>query len=1131
MKKNKTYILSAGDINSFLNCKHKTQLDTQVANKTLKKPDFKNPHTKVMQERGFEHEASYIEHLKTQGHTPQAATVEDNESAYDKTIQLMEQGADIITQGVLQLDQWYGRSDLLLKVNRPSKLGDYSYVVLDTKLSRDTKSGTIMQLCLYSEMVEAIQGVMPEEMYVVTPGEEGDFNKEEYRVHDYQAYYRLVRNKLLQSLDKIEAYPEPVSHCDICHWWERCNKRRRDDDHLSLIANINKSQRKALEEIKISSMKDFAELDPADFTKLPHGTNIKSMELSQKQAQIQVKARETGERLTEFMPFEDGRGLSRLPEPDDGDIFFDIEGDTFVGRHGLEYLLGVTYLENKELQYKGIWATAPKMERTAFIELMTFILDRIKTHPKLHIYHYAGYETGAVKRLAQRYGVFEQEVDGLLRSQKFVDLYSVVRQGIRASLEKYSIKDLEQFTEYERKIPLNDMIVHKRALEHNLELSRYDDINEEMKDAVMLYNQDDTDSTYFLREWLEEKRREAISSGQELLRPEEISDTASDEISERDQTLQQIKDDLTKDIDFDGELSTEEQARVLLGDLASFYRREEKVAYWELFRLKDMNEAELLEDKSGIAGLNLDERIPPSGRGKINTDVYSYPVQEVDFRSKDDIYQCGGEKLGKLEEHNPYDRILKIKKTKVSNDITADAVFRFSLISSKALEDRSVGTCQEIIDNGMDDPSNKAIKDILLRRPPDSSESIEVPEGVSALDHAYKVVLGLNRSYLPIQGPPGAGKSYTGSHLIQFLLENGKKVGVCAISHKVINGLLSSTHKLVGDKFEIIHKVSDKNADYSYKVAFKAAECHTLASGDKPCVIGGTSWLFAHPDMNERLDYLFIDEGGQLSLANLLSISSAAKNLVILGDCQQLEQPIQADHPEGADLSALEYIQGDHATIPKDRGLFLDTTYRLHPEICKFNSELFYESRLTATDGNDGQVITGPTKIEPLMYREVSHKGNSNYSMEEVEAIYDLVMSLTENKHEYSLFNKKNMKLEKHTLALKDIMIVAPYNVQVQRLKDKLPDEVEIGTVDKFQGREAPLVIYSVTTSSPEDAPRGMGFLYSQSRLNVASSRAQCSFIMVACREIFEANCKSPGQMKLANAYCRFLEMSGVLKK
>ena len=171
-------------------------------------------------------------------------------------------------------------------------------------------------------------------------------------------------------------------------------------------------------------------------------------------------------------------------------------------------------------------------------------------------------------------------------------------------------------------------------------------------------------------------------------------------------------------------------------------------------------------------------------------------------------------------------------------------------------------------------------------------------------------------------------------------------MGVCAISHKVINGLLSSTHKLVGDKFEIIHKVSDKNADYSYKVAFKAAECHTLASGDKPCVIGGTSWLFAHPDMNERLDYLFIDEGGQLSLANLLSISSAAKNLVILGDCQQLEQPIQADHPEGADLSALEYIQGDHATIPKDRGLFLDTTYRLHPEICKFNSELFYELSL-----------------------------------------------------------------------------------------------------------------------------------------------------------------------------------------
>ena len=384
-KKDDKFVLSAGDINGFLNCKRLTELDTLVANKKLKAPEFNNPHLKVMQQRGFEHEENYVEHLKSQGLSFESAEVTEGEDGYRKTIELMKKGVDIITQGILKLEGWYGRSDVLKKVAVKSDLGDYSYIAMDTKLSRETKAGSIMQLCLYSEMLREIQEVVPEFMYVVTPGDESGFNEECYRVDDYQAYYRLVRNNLLSTLGDIKAYPEPVSHCDVCRWWESCSQQRRDDDHLSLVANITKSQRKDLESIGINTIKGLSDANEADFKKLPPGTNLKSLELSKEQARVQVEARESGKLISEFMPFEDERGLSRLPEPNEGDLFFDIEGDTFVGRHGLEYLFGLTYFEGKNQKYKAIWATKPTMEKAAFIELMKFFLKRMDEFPEFQL--------------------------------------------------------------------------------------------------------------------------------------------------------------------------------------------------------------------------------------------------------------------------------------------------------------------------------------------------------------------------------------------------------------------------------------------------------------------------------------------------------------------------------------------------------------------------------------------------------------------------------------------------------------------------------------------------------------------------------------------------------------------------
>jgi len=290
-------------------------------------------------------------------------------------------------------------------------------------------------------------------------------------------------------------------------------------------------------------------------------------------------------------------------------------------------------------------------------------------------------------------------------------------------------------------------------------------------------------------------------------------------------------------------------------------------------------------------------------------------------------------------------------------------------------------------------------------------------------------------------------------------------------------------------------------------------------------LLGGTSWLWANERFRESVDVLFIDEAGQMSLADVLAVSAGAKSLVLLGDPQQLEQPQQASHPPGAAASALEHLLGGSKTIASDRGLFLHQTRRLHPEICAFTAEAFYEGRLTSAPGCARQAVLGPpgtasARLGPagLVYVPVEHDAYQSRAPEEVDAIAALVAELTADGVRY-----RNADGEESPLTRADLMIVAPYNAQVTALAERLPD-VRIGTVDKFQGQQAPVVIVSLTTSAPEDAPRGMDFLYSANRLNVATSRAKALCILVGNPRLFEPDCRTPQQMRLANAFCLYRE-------
>jgi predicted RecB family nuclease len=1126
--KNDSLRISASDLSNYLSCRRLTELDLLLVNKKIQEPVFNNPHADAVQKRGFEHEQSYVDYLISQGLTVKRldSDTSDYQTGLDKTLIAMKEGHDVLVQATLKLDNYFGRADILRKVPRPSKLGEYSYEIVDTKLSRETKASSVLQLCLYSEMLTQMQGLAPENLYIVTPA--SNFVPEVYRLDDYNAYYRLIKYNLLKAINEFDAtqtkhYPEPRQHCDVCRWFEVCNEKRRIDDHLSFVAGLSASQRKELTELGIFTLEDFATTS----SELPSESLCNSKE----QARLQLDARKSGKPKYELLPVEEGRGLTRLPEPSPGDIFFDLEGDVFFGTSGIEYLWGYSYLnELGQIEYASKWSLNYTEEKTAFERFIDFVIQQKVKFPSMKIYHYAPYEPSALKRLMGRYGVREAELDQMLREERFVDLYSITRQSIRAGIEKYSIKDLEQFYNFMRSAKLKDVGPHKRLVEHLLELGS-SNIPDDSKNVVLEYNKDDCISALKLRDWLEDLRQQAIDAGFDVLRPAEVSGIVTEELSEAIRKMNELRDSLQKGINpVPDERSSTEQGQWLLSELIQFYRREDKSNFFEKFRLRELDALELCEDKSGIGGLKSLGTIE-GGTAKCPFERFSFLPQEIDIKPGADLFIEGGHgdrdefKVGTLLNINFDNLSLEIKKTQAGKDVIPHALWSWSHIDTTGKADKIIELAQYVLDNGIDNNTNtyKAAREILLRKNPDLKNMVTE---TNSLLRAKTMALNLNHSYLAIQGPPGTGKSFTASRVITALLEKGYKIGVTALSHKVISNLLAKVHE-AGEKEKIKTTIYQKTEDTSHpsiNYLKNNGQVSSLLNKQEPLVLGATDFTWAGMP-NECVDYLIIDEAGQYSLAGLLAIAHCTKNIILLGDGAQLTQPLKGSHPDGCEISALDFIVGEAKTLPDEKGVFLGVTYRLNDKICEFNSELFYENRLRAVDGNEAQVISGVTKYagKALVLEQIVHKGNSNKCKEEIVKIKEIVTDLLKQGNTYSVIH--DGKVVTHQISENTIKIITPYNAQVNLLSREFPN-IQIGTVDKFQGQESPIVIYSVCTSSAEDAPRGMDFLYSGNRLNVAVSRAQCLFIMVASPDIFEVDCKNQAQMKLANAYAKFKELS-----
>ncbi|HWE45772.1 MAG TPA: TM0106 family RecB-like putative nuclease [Caulobacteraceae bacterium] len=1120
--------LSATDLVGHLNCRHLTELDRKVAQGELGAPKIWDPSLEALWERGKEHEASYVEHLREAGRDVEAIEgVDATPEAVAATITAMKAGREVIVQAALASGRWSGRSDILERIDTPSGLGDWSYQVIDTKLARETKGGTVLQLSLYSDLVGQAQGLTPKNMFVVKPYTE--FEAEQFRVADFGAYYRLVKGSLEAATDSAAktTYPEPTPFCEICRWRDSCDQRRRKDDHLSLVAGISKNQMVELSQHEVSTTGKLATLLVPLQWKPDRGSKS-SYERIREQARVQVQARETGKPVYELLPLDPGFGLYRLPTPSDGDIFLDFESDPYVGEHGLEYLLGYEHRNDAgEWVYTPLWALTREAEKAAFEQFIDFVMARWAEHPDLHIYHFGGYETGALKRLMGRYATREDELDRILRGLLPVDLLSVSRQSVRAGVESYSLKQLEPLFSFIRATGLPDARLALTRLQTSLESGDLNKVDAADRDTVQAYNREDCSATRALRNWLEGLRAHRIDEGAEIARPQPGDGTPSEKGAKWLAMIAPIFDALVEGVPADSlEQTAEQHGRWLLANMLEWHRREDKAVWWELFRLSDLSSVELMDEKSALSGLEFLEVVGGTDAAPIHR--YRFAPQETDVRPDKSLRQTGGVPFGTVVDISSANLTVDIKKRKDTAERHPEAVFMHDYVSPEPMQLALFRIASYVADHGLTGHGEYAAAQALLLRqkPVPSDGSLLRLEKEGTLDAARRLAPLVEACCLPIQGPPGTGKTFTGARMICTLVAAGKRVGVVANSHAVIRHFIDKVIEAsveTGLDLTCVLKPKDGDEDaHGLKIA-KSSTALFCALADDCHVAGGTAWLWSAEEAFNTVDVLFVDEAAQMSLANVLAVSQAAPTLILIGDPQQLDQPMKGSHPEGTDCSALHHLLGGKQTIASDEGLFLERTWRLAPSICDFTSELFYEGKLTSLEGAEAQTVKlneSPLNGAGLRFLPVPHTGNQSSSVEEADAVAALVGDLVGSNGTWM-----DRKGDERGITLDDILIIAPYNAQVFEIQKRIPG-ARVGTVDKFQGQEAAIAVYSMATSSHADAPRGMEFLYSPNRFNVATSRAKCLSILVAAPAVFQVDCRTPRQMRLANAFCRYLEMS-----
>lgn len=1119
-KQGHTLLYSPSDLITFMESPFASWMDRVVIENPDKAPLPDDPDSlhQTMQAKGYQKEEVLLEVFKSKGLSIEYITGENFNEKHKATRIAIEDNIDVIYQAVLTAGNFSGFADFLIKNSENNQ-----YEIWDSKLSSSIKPQFVIQLCCYAEMAEHMLGYLPQTLVIAF----GSNQKEVLNINDYYAYYQAIKQQFLSMQNEFDEkdMPDPFASKSYEIWSNYAQTLLKERDHLSLVANITRSQIKKLNLVGISTVKELANFKQ---DKVPGLGKSQFLKL-QKQADIQVKSDGRIPPLYEVLTKEDDKtlGLALLPSPSSNDIFFDIEGYP-LEEDGLEYLWGAAFFDEQgKRQFKDFWAHNSEDEKKAFADFIHWTYKRWKADKTMHIYHYANYEIAACRRLMGRYGVCEEEVDQLLRNEVFVDLYKIIKTGLRIGEPKYSIKNVEHLYRSQRETEVgtgSDSVAVYDAWRENPDGDTWQ--TSKILNDIREYNKDDCYSTQELTQWLyQEQQKHNISYiGQTEYKEAPVNIDVDERQLLRDKLLEKSQQD--------------EQAQLIenLAWMLEFHQRENKPVFWRLFDRREMTEDELYDDIDCLAYCKRTDREPFKLTPAARNLVYEYafdPNQEFKGGSKQ--YHALGYNTdeGKPIKLTFVPKESALEKGFICLQMKEEIKGTVTLIPDDFINPEPIPIALknqiEAIANG--NLKQSAIQDFLTRAYPritgikPGDKIVKSDEPKKRLKEIIQAIINLDNSYLPIQGPPGAGKSYTGKHIIAELLRLGKKVGISSNSHKAINNLLFDSEKYCRKKAIKGHFVCGKDEDNKAPESILVMKNNGEIKNhlEAACVIGTTAWGFARDDVKNEFDYLFIDEAGQVSTANLVAMSQSTKNIVLLGDQMQLGQPTQGTHPLDSGLSILDYLLKDAPTITADKGVFLETTYRMHSKVNQFISDAIYQGKLHADPKNDRQQIKvpddyqGPFNVEAgIIYRPVEHEGNTQASDEEAAVIKKAVSELIGRQYT----NKEGVTTP---LSLEDMLFVTPYNHQKNKLHQLLGENVKVGTVDKFQGQQAPVVFFSLCTSDPSESPRGIDFLFDTHRINVAISRAQCMAVIVGNPRLFVTPVKRLDQMKRVNVLARLL--------
>ena len=937
-------VFSPTDLVGFLSCDHLARLDHAAFDKLVHRPKRPDEELELLIAKGLEHEQRYLEHLRAEGLGVTEIVMTDRSEAglleaRDRTLDAMARGDDVIYQATFVEDGWSGQADFLRRVERPdnpSSLGPWGYEPEDTKLALSAKAGAVLQLLTYARMISAVQGDMPEHVHVVLG--RAEVTKATFRTADFAAFHRLILGRLEDQVgaetpttDLLDVVRDPVDHCTFCPWQEHCGSLRFRSGHLSRVAFIRRDEIEKLRTAGIGTVWALGGLEQP----LPEVDGLAADVLVRlaDQASMQLQEERTGIRFHKILEHPEPpphRGLLALPEPSPLDIFFDFEGDRFATEGGLEYLFGWVEAvepdaEPTDAPFHALWAHDREQECAALEQFLDYVTERRQPRPR-HARlplralralrapqadpaprHAAG---GArrpapgrrLRRPLPRRPPGRPRVVQVLLDQAVREAYDLVRD------EDGIAKALSSMLAYERWLASGDQAI---------------------LDSIGAYNRDDCVSTLMLRDWLEERRGELLASlGADPGRPPLVPGDAPEDGQAADDEAAQVRAALMADIDPaipDTEpLAEEPQARRLLGNLVGWHRREARTEWFEWYRLRALDRDGLRRENATIGVSAYDGVVGRDGRSDVHRWRFD-PAQEIKLHRGDKVVAVPPLDPADTSDIGPIFRLdleegvleLKVGARKTRDGAGIDGFIPTTPIGTTEQRKSILELGKWVVEHGIDaDGPNRAARDVLLGRPPRvrgvAAGGPLLADGEDPSLGARRLALALDDSYLPIQGPPGSGKTYTGAKIILDLVRTpaptGERrvVGVTAFSHAAIGQLLREVvkHAGQGSGLRIIQKADEDDwcgAPAVERVDNKEVDAR-LAAGTVD-IVAGTPWLWSRPALEGAVDTLVVDEAGQISLANLAAIGRAARNLVLLGDPQQLSQPVKGAHPPGAEKS------------------------------------------------------------------------------------------------------------------------------------------------------------------------------------------------------------------------------------